>query len=72
MAQHPHLLIPSTSQPTRYTSPSSGPREHQNLPQRSREAHAESLIAKLQEITTAAASRADERRAFGSDSGLGI
>jgi len=72
MAQHPHLLIPSTSEPTRFTSPSSGPRERLNLPQRSRAAHAQSLIAKLEALVPAATSRADEQKAFGFGDGLGI
>ena len=72
MAQHPHLLIPSTSEPTRFTSPSSGPRERFNLPQRNRAAHAQSLAAKLEAITPTAVARAEEQKAFGFDDGLGI
>ena|SRR5271167_1687683 len=72
MAQHPHLFVPPTLEPTRFTSPSSGPRERISLPQRDRAAHAQSLISKLQEIAPAAASRAEQQKAIGVDAGLGI
>src|SRR5215831_13080953 len=45
MAQHPHLIIPTTAEPSRFTSPSSGPRERMNLPTRSRAEHAQNLIS---------------------------
>lgn len=72
MAQHPHLIIPTTSEPKRFTSPSSGPRERINLPARGRAEHAQNLIAKLESLSSQAATRAEEQRALGLDDGLGI
>src|SRR3984893_1372655 len=72
MAQHPHLIVPITAEATRFTSPSSGPRERMNLPARSRAAHAQNLLSKLQALSPQAAARADEQRALGLDDGLGI
>ena len=72
MAQHPHLIIPTTSEPRRFTSPSSGPRERINLPARERADHARNLIAKLEILTPQAAARAEEQKALGLDDGLGI
>lgn len=72
MAQHPHLIIPTTSEPRRFTSPSSGPRERINLPARGRTEHAQNLIAKLEALTPQAAARAEEQAALGLDDGLGI
>ena len=72
MAQHPHLIIPTTSEPRRFTSPSSAPRERINLPARGRAEHAQNLIAKLETLTPQATARAEEQRAQGLDDGLGI
>jgi hypothetical protein len=72
MAQHPHLIIPTTSEPRRFTSPSSGSRERINLPARGRPEHAQNLIAKLETLTPLAAARAEEQTALGLDDGLGI
>jgi hypothetical protein len=72
MAQHPHLIIPTTSEPRRFTSPSSGPRERINLPARGRAEHAQNLITKLETLTPQAAARAEEQKALGLDDGLGI
>src|SRR5215467_1884648 len=72
MAQHPHLIIPPTAEPSRFTSPSSGPRERMNLPTRSRAEHAQNLISKLEALSPQAAARAGEQRALGLDDGLGI
>jgi Subtilase family len=72
MAQHPHLIVPSTSEPTRFTSPSSGPRDRITLPPRDRAAHANSLIAQLNEIAPTAEARVQEQKAIGLDAGLGI
>jgi hypothetical protein len=72
MAQHPHLIIPTTAEPSRFTSPSSGPRERMNLPTRSRAEHAQNLISKLEALSPQAAARAGEQRALGLDDGLGI
>jgi hypothetical protein len=72
MAQHPHLIVPSASEPTRFTSPSSGPRDRMNLPPRDRSAHAQSLISQLNDIAPEAASRANEQRTIGLDAGFGI
>ena len=72
MAQHPHLIIPTTSEPRRFTSPSSGPRERINLPARERAEHAQNLIDKLETLSPQAAARAGEQRALGLDDGLGI
>jgi hypothetical protein len=72
MAKHPHLIIPTTSEPRRFTSPSSGPRDRFNLPVRRREQHAQNLVAKLEAIASQAADRAEEQRALGLDDGLGI
>lgn len=59
MAQHPHLIIPTTADPKRFTSPSSGPRERINLPVRQRAEHAQNLLAKLETIAPEAAARAE-------------
>src|SRR5215471_16654008 len=72
MAQHPHLIIPTTAEPSRFTSPSSGPGERMNLPTRSRAEHAQNLISKLEALSPQAAARAGEQRALGLDDGLGI
>src|SRR5262249_54721342 len=72
MAQHPHLIIPTTNEPRRFTSPSSGPRERINLPARDRAEHAQNLIAKLETLTTQADARVQEQKALGLDAGLGI
>lgn len=72
MSQHPHLIIPTTAEPTRFTSPSSGPREGINLPARARAAHAESLIAQLGAVSPQAAQRVEQQKALGLDAGLGI
>jgi Subtilase family len=72
MAQHPHVFVPTTSEPLRFTSPNSGPRDGLNLPHRNRQAHAQTLIAKLEEIAPTAESRIEDQRAFGLDDGLGI
>ena len=72
MALHPHLLIPPTGEPTRFTSPSSGPRERINLPARERAEHAQNLISQLESIAPQAIARAQEQRALGLDAGLGI
>jgi hypothetical protein len=72
MAQHPHLIIPTTSDPRRFTSPSSGPRERINLPARGRAEHAQNLIARLEGLSPQVAARAEEQKALGLDAGLGI
>jgi hypothetical protein len=72
MAQHPHLFVPPTAEPLRFTSPSSGPRDHLNLPQRDRRGHAQDLIAKLEEIAPTAVARAEDQKAFGIYDGNGI
>lgn len=72
MAQHPHLIIPTTADPRRFTSPSSGPRDRINLPARQRAEHAQNLIANLETIAPEAAARAEAQRAIGLDAGLGI
>jgi hypothetical protein len=72
MAQHPHLIIPTTSEPRRFTSPSSGPRGRISLPVRGRAEHAQDLIAKLEDLRPQATARAEEQKALGLDDGLGI
>jgi hypothetical protein len=72
MALHPHLLVQTTSETSRFTSPSTGPRERINLPARERAAHAQTLIEQLEAISPQAAARAEEQRALGLDAGLGI
>src|SRR5689334_16725128 len=72
MALHPHLFIPTAAETTRFTSPSTGPRERANLPARERAAHAQALIEQLEEISPQAAARAEEQRALGLDAGLGV
>src|SRR6266487_4458105 len=72
MAQHPHLIIPATADPRRFTSPSSGPRERMHLPPRGRAAHAHDLIDKLENLAPQAAARSAAQRAYGLDAGLGI
>jgi hypothetical protein len=72
MAQHPHLIIPTTSEPSRFTSPSSGPRKRMNLPERGRAEHAQHLISKLEALAPQAGAWAEEQRALGLDNGLGI
>jgi Subtilase family len=72
MAQHPHLIVPTTVEPQRFTSPSSGSRERINLPARERAAHAQNLIAKLEALSPEATARVETQRAQGLDAGLGI
>src|ERR1700730_1591257 len=72
MAQHPHLLIPTTADPQRFTSPSSGPHGRLQLPPRGRAAHAQNLIAKLEDLAPQATAEAAAQRAQGLDAGLGI
>ena len=72
MAQHPHLIIPTTAEPKRFTSPSAGPRERINLPARQRGEHAQNLIGKLEALSPEATARAEAQRAVGLDEGLGI
>jgi hypothetical protein len=72
MAQHPHLIIPTTAEPSRFTSPSSGPRARMNLPTRGRAEHAQNLISKLEALSPQAAARAGEQRVLGLDDGLGM
>jgi hypothetical protein len=72
MALHPHLFVPTTNETTRFTSPSTGPRERFNVPARDRAAHAQSLVEQLEAIAPQAIARAEEQRALGLDAGLGI
>ena len=72
MAPHPHLSVPQSPDPVRFTSPSSGRRERPNLPARDRAQHAQNLIAQLEAVAEAAEARAEEQKAFGLDDGLGI
>jgi len=72
MAQHPHLIIPTTADPQRFTSPSSGSRERLQLPPRGRAAHAQNLITKLEALAPQATAEAAAQRAQGLDAGLGI
>ena len=72
MAQHPHLIIPTTAEPAQFTSPSSGPRERMNLPMRGRAAHAQNLLTQLEVVSPEAEERAERQRALGLDAGLGI
>ena len=72
MAQHPHLIIPTITDPRRFTSPSSGPRERMSLPRRGRAAHAQNLLAKLEGLSPEATGRAAAQKAQGLDDGLGI
>jgi hypothetical protein len=72
MAQHPHLIIPTTTEPQRFTSPSSGPRERIGLPLRGRAAHAENLLAKLEGLSPEARARSEAQRANGLEDGFGI
>ena len=72
MAQHPHLVIPTTSEPQQFTSPSSGPREQISLPERSRGEHAQNLLDQLESISPDITARVEQQRAIGLDAGLGI
>lgn len=72
MAQHPHLIVPQTPDPVRFTSPSSGRRERVNLPARDRAQHAQHLIAQLETVAEETDARVEEQRSFGLDDGLGI
>jgi hypothetical protein len=67
MAQHPHLIVPTTVEPQRFTSPSSGSRERINLPARERAAHAQNLIAKLEALLPEVTARVETQRAQGLD-----
>jgi len=72
MAQHPHLTVLEDSSPLRFTSPNSARSDPFRLPDRNRRLHAESLIAKIEEIEPAAREKANEQRAFGLDDGFGV
>ena len=72
MAQHPHLFVPKPADSKRFTSPSSGPREQFNRPDRQRGEHAETLIAQIEEIEPQAEARSEEQKALGVDQGNGI
>jgi hypothetical protein len=72
MALHPHLIVQNNGETSRFTSPSTGPRERIILPARERAAHAQALIEQLEEIQPKAAARAEQQRALGLDAGLGV
>ena len=72
MAQHPHLFVPIAAESRRYTSPSSGPREPFNRPNRQRADHANALIGQLEEIRDEADARAENQRQEGFAEGSGI
>jgi hypothetical protein len=72
LAQHPHLIVPTVADSKRFTSPSSGPRERFNRPDRQRGNHAQNLIAKIEEIEPEAAARTEAQKEFGIDEGNGI
>jgi hypothetical protein len=72
MALHPHLIVPQGPDPTRFTSPSSGPRERLNIPQRQRADHAQNLIAQLATLSETAQERAEDQKMQGIEDGNGI
>ena len=72
MAQHPHLFVPTAAESKRYTSPSSGPREAFNRPDRQRADHANALIGQIEDIRDEAEARAENQRQEGFDEGNGI
>lgn len=72
MAQHPHLIVPATTETARFTSPNSAPHERMNLPSRNRAQHAADLLTKIQAAKPIADQRVGEQRAFGLDAGFGI
>jgi hypothetical protein len=65
MAQH-------AAESKRYTSPSSGPREAFNRPDRQRADHANALIGQIEDIRDEAEARAENQRQEGFDEGNGI
>lgn len=72
MAQHPHLIIPTDTDSTQFTSPSSGPHERFSLPQRTRKEHAEFLTSRIEALAPEAQARIDDQKAQGIDEGRGI
>ena len=68
----PHLIVPQGPDPTRFTSPSSGPRDRMTLPARQRADHAQNLITQLETLSETAQERAEEQRAQGVEDGNGI
>ncbi|MDF2374413.1 MAG: hypothetical protein P1V21_26885, partial [Rhizobiaceae bacterium] len=72
MAHHPHLMAPDAPPAERFTSPSTFISEGLSLPPRNRHAHAEQLVAKLEQLANLSSERAEEQLAFGVDDGRGI
>ncbi|MBM3550788.1 MAG: S8 family peptidase [Alphaproteobacteria bacterium] len=72
MAQHPHLIVPTPIEPTRFTSPNAAPHERMSLPARYRSRHAADLLAKIEAAKPIADQRVEEQKAFGLDAGFGI
>jgi hypothetical protein len=65
-------MAPDAPDAKRFTSPSRFISDGLNRPPRTRAAHAQNLITKLEQISEAAETRAEEQRAFGLDDGHGI
>lgn len=72
MAQHPHIFVPPGPDPVRFTSPSSGPRDTFEFPNRNRANHANGLLGQLQVARAASTAIAAEQREEGLEHGLGI
>jgi hypothetical protein len=72
MPFHPHIFVPQGPDPVRFTSPSSGPRDRFEFPQRNRGAHANSLVQQLEAAQQVNAERVAEQREQGLASGLGV
>lgn len=72
MAQHPHLIVPTTEKSKQFTSPNAGPRDRMSLPNRSRAQHAQFLASRLQDLAPNVEELIGAQKAQGIDEGLGI
>ena len=61
MAEHPHLVIPTTARPKRFTSPSSGPRERHCCYPNAGVPSMQNLIEKLNQLSPEAVARTEEQ-----------
>lgn len=72
MAQHPHIIVPNSPDPVRFTSPYSGREKFSTNRRADRVAHANTLLEKLEAARVVNADRVREQKALGLDEGLGI
>jgi hypothetical protein len=67
-----HIVLPSTSTPEPFKTPSSGGGSSQPLPERNRQQHGTMLMRQLQQIKAIAAQAKSAQNAIGVQSGVGI